>query len=263
MPHEPLAVDDEQTAVADDLVRRLVAAGVPFRVPAAMFEDAYCAARDAGISGLSVAETPTGKSESARWAAKRALDVALAGAGLVVSLPIMAVAAAAISIDSPGPVLFRQERLGKWGRPFTIIKFRTMVADAEERLERLLSHDEGDGPHFKMRDDPRVTRVGAVLRRWSIDELPQLFNVLRGDMSLVGPRPPLPREVADYGPSDLCRLRGKPGITGMWQASGRKELTFDDMVRLDRYYIEHWSLRLDLRILLKTVKVVFARRGAY
>ncbi len=181
----------------------------------------------------------------------------------MVLLPVMGAAAVAIKVDSAGPVLFRQQRLGKWGHPFTIIKFRTMAADAEEQLGQLLPHDEGDGPHFKMRDDPRVTRVGAVLRRWSIDELPQLYNVLRGDMSLVGPRPPLPREVADYGPSDLCRLRGKPGITGMWQASGRKELTFDDMVRLDRYYIENWSLRLDLSILLKTVKVVFARRGAY
>jgi lipopolysaccharide/colanic/teichoic acid biosynthesis glycosyltransferase len=138
-----------------------------------------------------------------------------------------------------------------------------MVVDAEARLAELEAHDEGDGPHFKMRHDPRITRFGQFLRKWSLDELLQFVNVLRGDMSLVGPRPPMPREVDKYETPDLIRLRGKPGITGLWQVSGRKDLEFDDMVRLDRQYLENWSIGLDLNVLLRTVSVVLARRGAY
>jgi lipopolysaccharide/colanic/teichoic acid biosynthesis glycosyltransferase len=171
--------------------------------------------------------------------------------------------ALAILAESGRPVLYRQERMGKYGQSFTIHKFRTMVPNAESLLDELKSQDEGEGPHFKMVKDPRLTRMGAFLRRWSIDELPQFWNVLKGDMSVVGPRPPLPREVAKYDASHLARLKGKPGITGLWQVSGRKNLTFDDMVRLDRYYLENWSLRLDLSIILRTFVAVVTRRGAY
>jgi lipopolysaccharide/colanic/teichoic acid biosynthesis glycosyltransferase len=138
-----------------------------------------------------------------------------------------------------------------------------MQADAESQLEALRACDEGDGPHFKMQNDPRITRAGRFLRKWSLDELPQVINVYKGEMSLVGPRPPLPREVEQYRSEHYCRLRALPGMTGLWQISGRKDLSFDDMVRLDKYYLDNWSLRLDLTILLKTPIVVFTGKGAY
>ncbi len=144
-----------------------------------------------------------------------------------------------------------------------MIKFRSMCQDAERRLETLRAHNEASGPLFKMRKDPRVTRVGGVLRRWSLDELPQLLNVLRGEMSLVGPRPPIPSEVAKYEDWQLGRLRAVPGLTGLWQVSGRSEVPFHDMVRLDLHYIRNWSIGLDLEILLRTIPAVLTNRGAY
>ena len=194
--------------------------------------------------------------------AKRSFDLAATVMGSILLVPVFAVIALAIKLTSRGPVFFKQERVGYHGRPFKIMKFRTMVADAEDRLDDLLHMNEATGPLFKMKDDPRVTRVGRFLRKLSLDELPQLFDVIRGDMSLVGPRPPLPREVAQYEDWMMARLEVRPGITGLWQVSGRSELPFEDYVRLDLFYIENWSLAYDLFILAKTVPTLVTTRGA-
>ena len=199
----------------------------------------------------------------AQAAAKRACDVVVSAFGLLALLPLFAVVAAAIKATSPGPVIFRQERIGLRGRPFTLLKFRTMCAGADLMLEDLRNRNEADGPLFKLRQDPRVTKVGAVLRRYSIDELPQLWNVLKGEMSLVGPRPPLAGEVALYEEWQHDRLEVRPGITGLWQVSGRSELSFEDYVRLDLFYVENWSIAYDLFILSKTVPLLVSTRGAY
>jgi exopolysaccharide biosynthesis polyprenyl glycosylphosphotransferase len=194
---------------------------------------------------------------------KRSFDVAVSVLMLMVSFPMLVAIAVAVKLDSRGPVLFKQERVGRNGRPFKVYKFRSMVLDAEERLEGLLDQNEMDGPLFKLRNDPRVTRVGAVIRKLSLDELPQFLNVVRGEMSLVGPRPALERELAGWAPELHHRLRVKPGITGMWQVSGRNELSFDDYARLDLYYVDNWSPWTDLAILAKTVPTVLLRRGVY
>jgi exopolysaccharide biosynthesis polyprenyl glycosylphosphotransferase len=191
------------------------------------------------------------------------LDMTVAAAAIIALTPLMLFVALAIRLDSPGPVLFRQSRCGRGAKLFTFLKFRGMVADAEARLPALLALNEATGPLFKMRDDPRITRVGRVIRRTSLDELPQLWNVLRGEMSLVGPRPPLPSEVDNYSPWQRRRLQVLPGITGPWQVSGRSDIGFDDMVRLDVDYIENWSLFKDISILLRTVLVVLTTKGAY
>jgi len=196
-------------------------------------------------------------------AAKRACDMLVAGLGLLVLAPPLIAVALAIKLSSPGPVIFRQERIGLRGRPFTLLKFRTMTAGADLLLDGLRDRNEADGPLFKLRDDPRVTRVGRILRRYSIDELPQLVNVLKGEMSLVGPRPPLASEVALYEEWQLDRLEVRPGITGLWQVSGRSELSFEDYVRLDLFYVENWSIAYDLFILSKTIPLLVSGRGAY
>ncbi len=195
--------------------------------------------------------------------AKRTLDIVLGSLAFVISLPLWGVVALAIKLDTRGRVLYRQERIGRDARPFSILKFRTMVVGAEAMLEGLQSKNEATGPLFKLRLDPRVTRVGSWLRMWSLDELPQLLNVLKGDMSLVGPRPPLPNEVARYEDWHHDRLVVRPGITGLWQVRGRSQLPFDDYVRLDLYYIENWSVAYDLYILMKTVPAILLRKGAY
>jgi exopolysaccharide biosynthesis polyprenyl glycosylphosphotransferase len=195
--------------------------------------------------------------------AKRGFDITLASVGLILISPLLLACAIAIKLDSRGPVFFKQVRVGKDGRLFKLWKLRTMVADAERMLESLRPHSEMDGPLFKMRDDPRVTRVGAFLRRTSIDELPQLGNVLRGEMSMVGPRPALPGELSGWTEELRGRLRVKPGVTGMWQVSGRSGTSFDDYVRHDLYYVDNWSLMTDVAIVAKTIPVVLFRRGAY
>jgi exopolysaccharide biosynthesis polyprenyl glycosylphosphotransferase len=194
---------------------------------------------------------------------KRATDLVLTIVAFVLAAPLLGCIALAIKLDSAGPVFFRQERLGRNGRPFQMLKFRSMVNDADRQLELLRERNEAEGPMFKIRRDPRLTRVGAVLRRLSLDELPQLINVLRGEMSLVGPRPPLPAEVAKYEPWQVGRLRALPGMTGLWQVSGRSQVPFHDMVRLDLHYIRNWSLQMDVEILLRTVPAVLSNRGAY
>mgnify|MGYP000871076960 CR=1 FL=1 len=193
---------------------------------------------------------------------KRLLDLTAAACLIVVLIPLWIVVPVLIYLDSPGPVLFAQERVGKNGRRFKMWKFRSMIPDAD-RLKASLAHlNEMDGPVFKIREDPRVTKMGRFIRKTSIDELPQLFNVLLGNMSLVGPRPPVPGEVAQYGLWQKKRLSVKPGITCLWQISGRNEIKFDEWMRLDRQYIDNWSLRLDIMILIKTVGVVLSRKGA-
>ena len=196
-------------------------------------------------------------------AIKRVMDLALGIAGLIIGLPLMCLIALAIKLDSPGPVLFKQMRVGKGGRDFSCWKFRSMREGAEEERARLLDLNERDGPLFKIKDDPRITRVGRCLRRTSMDELPQIYNILRGEMSWVGPRPALPSEVAQYQEWQKQRLEAPPGITGLTQVSGRSDLTFDETCLLDIFYIENYSPALDLRILLKTVPAVLSRQGAY
>jgi exopolysaccharide biosynthesis polyprenyl glycosylphosphotransferase len=194
---------------------------------------------------------------------KRFTDVATVLVTAPVTLVIAAVIALLIRLDSRGPILFRQQRVGKGGHSFGCYKFRTMVPDAEARKAALAVHNEADGPLFKMRDDPRVTRIGRFLRQSSLDELPQLWNVLRGEMSIIGPRPALPDEVACYEPWHRRRLEVEPGLAGLAQALGRSDMSFDEQVRLDIYYAENWSLTMDLRILLMVIPAVIGGRGAY
>jgi len=194
---------------------------------------------------------------------KRTIDVLGASAGLLLSVPIMLVVAVAIKLDSRGPVLFRHPRLGKDGRPFVMLKFRSMYSEARLLQEQLLQENEVPGPVFKIRSDPRVTRVGRIIRKYSLDELPQLWNVLRGQMSLVGPRPPIPDEVARYQPWQRERLAVKPGLTCTWQVSGRSDIPFDEWVRMDIEYVRSRSLLMDLKLLLLTVPAVISARGAY
>jgi exopolysaccharide biosynthesis polyprenyl glycosylphosphotransferase len=196
--------------------------------------------------------------------AKRLLDVVGAAVLLVLLAPFLALVALLVRLDSPGPVLFPQTRVGRFGALFTMWKFRSMYRDAEQRKAALLAQNEmAGGVIFKMKDDPRVTRVGRFIRKGSIDELPQLWNVLKGDMSLVGPRPPVPREVAEYTLADRRRLEVTPGITCIWQVSGRSDIPFPQQVELDVAYIESQSLWLDLVLLLRTVPAVLFSRGAY
>jgi len=196
------------------------------------------------------------------WIAKHVVDRLGAVMLLLVIAPLLLVIAIGVKLDK-GPVFFRQTRVGRHGREFTILKFRSMVVDAEAKLSELVTANEGAGPLFKMKRDPRITQLGAFLRRYSLDELPQLFNVLEGTMSLVGPRPPLPHEVASYARDAQRRLLVKPGLTGLWQISGRSNLTWEESVRLDLRYVENWNLALDALILWKTLGAVLNSRGAY
>jgi exopolysaccharide biosynthesis polyprenyl glycosylphosphotransferase len=194
---------------------------------------------------------------------KRAIDLLVSGLALLVLSPLMGLIALLIRLESKGPVFYPNTRIGKDGEPFTMLKFRSMRQDADQMRTALLERKDGDNRLFKDRKDPRRTRVGTVIRRWSLDELPQFWNVFRGDMSVVGPRPQIPPEVANYEDWHYKRLAVSPGLTGLWQVSGRSELTFDEMVIYDIYYIENWSLGLDFRILLRTIPAVLHGRGAF
>jgi exopolysaccharide biosynthesis polyprenyl glycosylphosphotransferase len=194
---------------------------------------------------------------------KNLFDEVSAGLGVLLMLPLLLGIAVAVKATSPGPVLFRQERVGRDGRTFSMFKFRSMVTGADRMLGDLVAEDDGNGVLFKKKDDPRITRVGKFIRRYSLDELPQLLNVLRGEMSLVGPRPPLPCEVERYGFDMHRRFLVKPGVTGLWQVSGRSDLSWDDSVRIDVRYVENWSLTFDFMILWKTVGAVLRGSGAY
>jgi exopolysaccharide biosynthesis polyprenyl glycosylphosphotransferase len=216
------------------------------------------------VAGLPLLHVDHPEFTGARRLIKAMFDKAMAFTALLLLSPLFLLISAAIRIGDRGPAFFRQTRVGRDGRAFTVYKFRTMVQDAEQRKNQLVGlNDSEGGVLFKMRRDPRVTAVGAWLRRWSLDELPQLINVLKGDMSLVGPRPALPQEAALYGDHVRRRLAVKPGITGLWQVSGRSDLPWDEAVRLDLRYVENWSFLLDLQILWKTGSAVFRGSGAY
>jgi lipopolysaccharide/colanic/teichoic acid biosynthesis glycosyltransferase len=215
------------------------------------------------VAGLPLLHVDHPELAGAKQAIKGVFDKTCAASALVLLAPLFAVIAISIMLADHGPVFFRQTRIGKDGRGFTLYKFRTMVPDAEQRKSQLAAHNEADGVLFKIRRDPRVTRPGAWLRRWSLDELPQLINVLVGDMSLVGPRPALPEEVARYGGHMWRRLAVKPGLTGLWQVSGRSDLSREEAERLDLHYVENWSLALDLQVLWKTGSAVIRGSGAY
>lgn len=215
------------------------------------------------IDGLPMLHVEHPQLTGARRVVKGLIDRLLAALALLLLAPAMAVIAVRIRRDSPGPALFRQLRIGLDGQPFTVYKFRTMHQRAEDGLAALLMQNEANGALFKIRLDPRITRVGRNLRRFSLDELPQLFNVLTGQMSMVGPRPPLPSEVETYLQDTLRRLAVKPGMTGLWQVSGRSDLSWEESVRLDLRYVENWSLTSDFVILLRTVGAVLRSSGAY
>jgi exopolysaccharide biosynthesis polyprenyl glycosylphosphotransferase len=215
------------------------------------------------VAGLPLLHMEHPEFSGLRRMIKSAFDRLMAAIALLLLSPLFLVVVMAIRLGDGGPALFRQERVGKGGQPFVLFKFRTMLVDAERQKSQLDELNETDGVLFKIRRDPRVTRVGAMLRRWSLDELPQLINVLIGNMSLVGPRPALPEEVAVYGDHVRRRLVVKPGMTGLWQVNGRSDLSWDESVRLDLRYVENWSFMLDLQILWKTGAAVGRGKGAY
>jgi exopolysaccharide biosynthesis polyprenyl glycosylphosphotransferase len=215
------------------------------------------------VCGLPLMHVERPELRGLRRVTKDLFDWTTAALALVVLSPLLVAVAIMVKATSPGPVLFRQERIGRDGGVFTMLKFRSMVAGADGMLHRLDAESHGNGVLFKHRTDPRITRIGRVLRRYSLDELPQLINVLRGDMSLVGPRPPLRREVDRYGVDMHRRFLVKPGLTGLWQVSGRSDLSWDDSVRIDVRYVENWSLAFDFMILWKTVGAVLRGPGAY
>lgn len=237
--------------------------GIDLTIPADLFET-----RAAHLIVTRIGDTPAFSfsvhGHHSRWqlAAKRVFDIVGALAVLAVTLPLWLVTALAIKLDSRGPVFFVQARCGRYGQVFPFLKFRTMVTDAEERKPSLSALNEKSGPVFKMARDPRITRSGRILRKYSIDELPQMLNVLAGHMSLVGPRPPVPSEVQKYELDHRGRLSMRPGITCLWQVSGRNQIEFEDWVKLDIEYVERWSLLLDFQILLATVPAVVSGRGA-
>lgn len=215
------------------------------------------------VAGLPLIHVTTPTLEGGQRVAKRLFDVVVSAFMILTAAPLMTLIAVWIKIDSRGPIVFRQERVGIGGARFAMLKFRSMVVDAEQQLDGLSQSNEGNEVLFKLRNDPRVTRAGKILRKFSLDELPQLINVLLGSMSLVGPRPPLPSEVEAYESDVRRRLLVKPGLTGLWQVSGRSNLSWQDSVRLDLYYVENWSLAGDFVILLRTARAVLQSTGAY
>lgn len=248
---------------ANSLVRGLLEAGLYVDLASTLSDISTdrLATRNLGPSVATwIAPRPRG---GWRGRAKRVFDLTLTVPALVVLTPVFAAIALVVKLTSPGPVFFRQERVGRDSEPFNVLKFRSMVTNAEELLAELAEENEGAGPLFKMKEDPRVTRIGRFLRKTSLDELPQLINVLRNEMSLVGPRPALRAEMAEWDPELYARLQVKPGITGMWQVSGRSGTSFDEYTRLDLYYVHNWSLLVDLEILAKTIPAVVKSDGAF
>jgi exopolysaccharide biosynthesis polyprenyl glycosylphosphotransferase len=215
------------------------------------------------VAGLSLLHLERPAIVGARRLVKAIFDRTVASLLILFSSPLLLLVAAAVRVTSPGPVLFRQTRVGVDGREFEILKFRSMVVDAEARRQELQAMSDGNRVLFKMRSDPRLTRIGGFLRRFSLDELPQLFNVLSGEMSLVGPRPPLPEEVAGYDGDATRRLKVRPGLTGLWQVSGRSDLSWEESLRLDLRYVDNWSMSWDLAILWRTARAVLKGSGAY
>jgi exopolysaccharide biosynthesis polyprenyl glycosylphosphotransferase len=250
-----------QWARIDEIARLCEEEGKIVRIPIYVLEHTLSTGRVEEVAGLPIYSIVTGPDRVLGLVAKRAVDIVGAVLLLAVLSPLVAAIAIAIRLDSPGPIYFRQRRVGLHGRRVELVKFRSMVLDAEERLDRLTDRNEIRGHAFKVTDDPRITQVGRWLRRTSLDEMPQLWNVLRGEMSLVGPRPPLPSEVAGYDIWHRRRLSMKPGMTGLWQVRARHETDFDRWVEADLEYIDRWSLWLDIWIMLRTIPAVLSREG--
>jgi exopolysaccharide biosynthesis polyprenyl glycosylphosphotransferase len=236
--------------------------GIRTRVAMNFFQNRVARLEVEEIEGIPFLTFTTTPSDETELAFKRALDVAVSMLILLLTAPVLLIAALAIRLSSPGSIVFKQERIGLNGRIFTLYKFRTMIEDAHERRGEVTHLNEMTGPVFKAKDDPRVTAVGRWLRKFSLDEIPQLWNVLKGDMSLVGPRPPIPEEVASYHRWHRRRLSMKPGLTCLWQVSGRNQIDFDRWMQMDLQYIDNWSPSLDLKILLRTIPAVLSGRGA-
>ena len=253
------AVDSDRTNV---LVRQLTDAGIHVELSSALADIAAGRLTVRPLGRFPVLYVEPVHRRGWRPAAKRIFDVVASAGALLLLSPLWLILAILVKLDSRGPTLFRQERVGKDGLRFNVHKFRTMVVDAEARLPQIAHLNEGDGPLFKMANDPRVTRIGRALRKLSLDEIPQLWNVLRGEMSLVGPRPALAKEMEAWTPALFDRLRVRPGLTGMWQVSGRSNASFEEYVRLDLYYVDNWSLLTDIAIVAKTVPTVLLRQGA-
>ncbi len=247
-----------------DVIERCRRYRLSFRLVPDLFEIRFNEVQIDALNGIPLIGLKDVALQGGNLWIKRAIDVTLALGIILITSPILIVVPLLIKLERPrGPVFFTQERVGRGGRRFKFYKFRSMRPDAEQLKAALLPHNEAQGPIFKMRNDPRVTRVGRWLRRASLDELPQVFNILAGDMSWVGPRPPIPSEVEQYNDWHRRRLEITPGLTGLWQVSGRSDLPFDDMVKLDLYYAENWSLLFDLKIILMTIPAVLRGDGAY
>ncbi len=258
-----VCVSPAELSCLEDIVTEAELHGVTTRL-VADFVDLRIARTEVGfLNGLPILTFTTLPQRSGEMVVKRAMDLTVSSVGGVLSSPFWLLIAVAIKLTSKGPILFRQERVGVNGRRFVMHKFRTMHQGSDNIPEGLKEHNVMTGPVFKVRKDPRVTPVGRLLRRWSLDEWPQLWNVVRGEMSLVGPRPPLPNEVEGYETWQRRRLSMRPGMTGLWQVSGRNEVDFEAWMKLDLDYIDHWSLRQDLWILAKTLPAVLFGRGAY
>lgn len=236
---------------------------VPFKIVPDLYEMSLSGLDINDLGGIPLLSMREASIQGVNLFLKRAMDLFVSGIVLLLFSPLWLLISIAIKLDSRGPVLFKQERLGRNGEPFQIYKFRSMKDEAEKEVSKLVDLNEAAGPLFKIRDDPRLTRVGRWLRRISLDEIPQLINVIKGEMAVVGPRPPLAAEVEDYQEWHKKRLEVAPGVTGLWQVSGRSELPFDEMVMLDIYYIENWSPGLDVKIILRTLPAVLSGRGAY
>jgi exopolysaccharide biosynthesis polyprenyl glycosylphosphotransferase len=258
-----IALPSAYRRMVPELVERFETMGVQTKVVPDLFEMSLTRVNINDLRGVPLIGVKRVQLTAGDQLTKRVLDLAVAVTIVAVLSPLWLLLGLAIKLDSRGPVLFRQLRVGRNGKNFYAYKFRSMRQNAEAELSQLQQFNEASGPLFKMRHDPRVTRVGRWLRRTSLDEMPQLLNVLRGEMSLVGPRPPVPAEVDLYEPWHRRRLEVQPGMTGLWQVSGRSEVPFDEMVMLDIYYIENWTLALDFKILLRTVPAVVSARGAY
>jgi exopolysaccharide biosynthesis polyprenyl glycosylphosphotransferase len=245
------------------VVRACADSGVKVNIVPRLFEVVSSRALVDDVEGIPLLDVGHVELSRFNMAAKRVFDLTVGGAFFVLVLPVLGVAALAVKLDSRGPVFYRQERMGRGGRPFSMFKFRSMYIGADKLREDLADQNEYDGPMFKIREDPRVTRIGGWLRRWSIDELPQIINVMKGDMSLVGPRPLWVEEAKQCRGWTKKRLDITPGITGLWQVLGRSDIPFDEMVKLDYMYVTGWSLSWDVKLLLQTVPAVVQKRGAY
>jgi exopolysaccharide biosynthesis polyprenyl glycosylphosphotransferase len=245
-------------------VRACADSGVKVNIVPRLFEVVSSRALVDDVEGIPLLDVGHVELSRFNMAVKRAFDLAVGGLLCIVVLPVMGVIAVVVKLESRGPVFFRQERMGRGGTSFRIFKFRSMYAGAEaQRLELAEEQNDYDGPMFKLKEDPRVTRVGRLLRRWSLDELPQFLNVMKGDMSLVGPRPLWVEEAKKCRGWTQKRLDITPGITGLWQVLGRTDIPFEEMVKLDYMYVTGWSLSWDIKLLMQTVPAVLNRRGAY